>query len=65
MRTRLSASFITPFFCGALIAFGQAAGTIVTVAGNGTFGYNGDNIAATVAEIGVVASVAIDSAGNI
>jgi len=40
-------------------------GTISTVAGNGTFGYNGDNMAATSAELTSPAGVAVDSADNI
>ena len=38
---------------------------ITTFAGNGTFGYSGDNGAATSAEMGNVLSVAIDSAGDL
>ncbi len=40
-------------------------GTITTVAGNGTAGYNGDNIAATSAELDVPYGVAVDGAGNL
>jgi sugar lactone lactonase YvrE len=40
-------------------------GTITTVAGNGTQGYNGDNIAATTAELYYPASVALDGAGSL
>ena len=40
-------------------------GTIATVAGNGSFGYNGDNIAATSAELTSPSGVAVDSAGNL
>ncbi len=43
----------------------QFQGLITTVAGNGTTGYNGDNIAATGAELYSPAGVAIDSAGNL
>jgi len=43
----------------------DASGIITTVAGNGTFGYNGDNIAATSAELWNPATVAVDSAGNL
>jgi sugar lactone lactonase YvrE len=39
--------------------------TIVTVAGNGGFGYNGDNIAATSAQLGLPAAVAVDAQGRI
>jgi sugar lactone lactonase YvrE len=40
-------------------------GTITTVAGNGTAGYNGDNIAATSAQINTPTGVAVDGAGNV
>ena len=40
-------------------------GVISTVAGSGTAGYNGDNIAATQAELKQPVSVAVDSAGNL
>jgi sugar lactone lactonase YvrE len=43
----------------------DASGIITTVAGNGTAGYNGDNIAATRAELNYPAGVAVDSAGNL
>src|SRR5208282_3015356 len=43
----------------------DASGIITTVAGNGTFGYNGDNIAATSAELENAFGVAVDSAGNL
>jgi hypothetical protein len=42
-----------------------ATGLISTVAGNGGVGYNGDNIAATSAQLGYPASIALDSAGNL
>lgn len=42
-----------------------ATGKIETIAGNGTRGYNGDNIAATAAELNSPAGVAVDSAGNV
>ena len=42
-----------------------AQSTITTVAGNGTYGYNGDNIPATTAELTVPASVTVDGFGNI
>ncbi len=41
------------------------AGIITTVAGNGTQGYNGDNLAATSAELFVPSGVAVDVAGNL
>jgi hypothetical protein len=40
-------------------------GTITTVAGTGTLGYNGDNIAATSAELNYPWAVAVDGAGNL
>ena len=40
-------------------------GIILSVAGNGTQGYNGDNIAATSAELNYPAGVAVDGAGNL
>ena len=48
---------------GPIVAFGP--GTITTVAGNGMFGYNSDNIAASIAELGDSSGVAVDSAGNL
>lgn len=42
-----------------------APGTIQTVAGNGTAGYNSDNIPATSAELNLPSSVVVNSAGNI
>jgi uncharacterized protein (TIGR03437 family) len=42
-----------------------SGGSIATVAGNGGFGYNGDNIAATSAEFTSPSGVAVDSAGNL
>ncbi|MEO8052551.1 MAG: hypothetical protein ABI833_19250 [Acidobacteriota bacterium] len=40
-------------------------GVITTMAGNGNFGFSGDNGPATSAELGLPSSVAIDSAGNV
>ncbi len=40
-------------------------GIIVTVAGNGTAGYNGDGIAATSAEVNYPGALTVDTAGNI
>ncbi|MGA2207898.1 MAG: Ig-like domain repeat protein, partial [Terracidiphilus sp.] len=42
-----------------------SSGAISTVAGNGTYGYNGDNRAATTAELYAPTAVAVDSSGNI
>ncbi|MGA7693673.1 MAG: chitobiase/beta-hexosaminidase C-terminal domain-containing protein [Candidatus Sulfotelmatobacter sp.] len=40
-------------------------GLITTVAGTGQYGYNGDNIAATSAELNNPTGVAVDGAGNV
>ncbi len=42
-----------------------SGGTITAVAGNGTYGYNGDNIPATSAQINWQAGVAVDASGNL
>jgi len=42
-----------------------ATGIITTVAGNGTFGYAGDNGAATSAKLNTPQGVAVDGAGNV
>jgi trimeric autotransporter adhesin len=43
----------------------NASGIINTVVGTGVCGFNGDNIPATIAQIGVAAQVIIDSLGNL
>lgn len=43
----------------------DTSGTITTVAGTGTQGYNGDGIPATTAQLSLPAAVAVDAAGNI
>jgi uncharacterized protein (TIGR03437 family) len=43
----------------------NAAGTITTVAGNGSYGYAGDGSAATSAELGGPEGAAVDSTGNL
>jgi sugar lactone lactonase YvrE len=43
----------------------SAGGTITTVAGNGTYGFSGDNAAATAAELAVPMGVALDGSGNL
>jgi sugar lactone lactonase YvrE len=40
-------------------------GVITTIAGNGSYGYSGDNGAATSAELGFPAAVAVDPAGDV
>ena len=42
-----------------------SSGIITTIAGNGTQGYNGDNIAATTAELWSPNGVAVDASGNV
>ena len=42
-----------------------SGGIITAVAGNGTQGYNGDNIAATSAELNLPRRIALDSSGNL
>ena len=42
-----------------------SGGIITTVAGNGAVGYNGDNIAATGAELNYPFGVAVDASGNL
>ena len=43
----------------------KATGDIITVAGNGTAGYSGDNGPATAAELDDPAGVAVDAAGDL
>ena len=43
----------------------KATGDIITVAGNGTAGYSGDNGPATAAELDYPAGVAVDAAGDL
>jgi len=50
---------------GSTPPLGQTAGNIVTVAGTGTPGYNGDNILATSAEIIEPEGIFVDRAGNL
>jgi uncharacterized protein (TIGR03437 family) len=42
-----------------------SGGTVTTVAGNGTLGYNGDNIPATSAQLAGPSGIALDAAGNL
>jgi uncharacterized repeat protein (TIGR01451 family) len=41
------------------------AGTITTIAGNGNYGYSGDNAAATGASLNVPLGIALDASGNL
>ena len=43
----------------------NTSGIISTIAGNGTFGYSGDGIAATAAELHLPCGVAVDASGNV
>ena len=43
----------------------KATGDIITVAGNGTAGYSGDNGPATAAELNDPRGVAVDAAGDL
>src|ERR1039458_1822714 len=43
----------------------NTAGIITTIAGTGTAGYNGDGIAATLAELSYPTSIILDDSGNI
>jgi hypothetical protein len=43
----------------------NTSGVIITLAGTGVAGYNGDNIQATAAQISGVESVALDASGNV
>ncbi len=43
----------------------DAAGLITTIAGTGTAGFNGDNIAATSAQLNSPSGIAVDSLGNV
>ncbi len=43
----------------------NAAGIITTIAGNGTFGFSGDNVAATATELSNPRGVAVDKHGNV
>jgi sugar lactone lactonase YvrE len=57
------ASRLTILF--AVVAAGAQAQTITTVAGNGTFGYNGDGIPAVTASLAFPYDVVLDSAGSL
>ncbi|MGP8217583.1 MAG: hypothetical protein ACLQQ4_18590 [Bacteroidia bacterium] len=57
--------FIADFDNARIRKITASTGVITTVAGNGTWGYNGDGIAATSAELYGPYCVALDTAGNI
>jgi sugar lactone lactonase YvrE len=64
-----SVGILFSFAAATLGAFGQISlpkyGYINTVAGNGTQGYNGNNILATNADLSYPAAVAVDENGNV
>jgi hypothetical protein len=51
--------------CSRVRKIAASTGTITTVAGNGQYGYSGDNGPATSAMLGTPRGVALDSAGNL
>ena len=57
--------FITEGYNSVVREVVKATGDIITVAGDGTAGYRGDNGPATPAELGGPNSVAVDSAGDV
>jgi sugar lactone lactonase YvrE len=57
--------YISDYDNGRIRKVTASTGIITTVAGNGTLGYNGDNIAATGAEIYLPDGLALDGAGNL
>src|SRR5262249_49446100 len=56
--------WITEYF-GARVRKVLPSGTILTIAGNGTPGFNGDGRPATTAQLQTPAQVALDMAGNL
>ncbi len=61
MRIHPLAALMVVAACG----FGQAPGTLITVAGNGSLGNSGDGGQATKASIGNPDGIAVDKAGNL
>jgi sugar lactone lactonase YvrE len=57
--------YVAGYFNHRIRKVNASTGLISTVAGNGTAGYNGDNIAATSAELDYPIGVALDSASNL
>jgi sugar lactone lactonase YvrE len=57
--------FIADFFNSRIRRVDHSTGVITTVAGNGTYGFSGDNGQATAAEIYLPAGVAVDGQGNL
>ena len=57
--------FIADFTNNRIREVNHATGVITTVAGNGVWGYGGDNGQATAAELGFPTGVALDSAGDL
>ena len=57
--------FIADYASNVVRKVNGATGIITTIAGNGTQGYNGDDIPATEAELNGPNDVAVDAAGNV
>jgi sugar lactone lactonase YvrE len=57
--------FIADFSNNRIRKVNLATGVITTVAGNGVYGYNGDNLQATAAQLGQPYGVAVDATGNL
>lgn len=61
-RQTLMSIFLLPLVCITVIAHGQR---ISTIAGLGSYGYTGDGLTATAAELNKAVGIARDAAGNI
>ena len=57
--------YIAEFFGNRIRKVTMSSGIIITIAGNGTAGYNGDNILSTEAQVGNITSVTIDKMGDV